>query len=150
MNYNCENLKADKLEENKRMLYELNINLQDILIDIIKSYSQIDKLNYDSSALDDSEIVQHKKLLIAIVKKLDLIKKYSNELEKLINEYDTFDTIILKLNDEVANSIDDFLIENLPAEDVVVEDDIYSALKWIKNKNYDNGTSKKFIGASGR
>ena len=150
MNYNCENLKADKLEENKRMLYELNINLQDILIDIIKSYSQIDKLNYDSSALDDSEIVQHKKLLIAIVKKLDLIKKYSNELEKLINEYDTFDTIILKLNDEVANSIDDFLIENLPAEDVVVEDDIYTALKWIKNKNYDNGTSKKFIGASGR
>ena len=150
MNYNCENLKADNLEENKRMLYELNINLQDILIDIIKSYSQIDKLNYDSSALDDSEIVQHKKLLIAIVKKLDLIKKYSNELEKLINEYDTFDTIILKLNDEVANSIDDFLIENLPAEDVVVEDDIYTALKWIKNKNYDNGTSKKFIGASGR
>lgn len=141
-----ENILTDKMEDNKKMLYDLNLHLQDVLIDTIISYSELGKLNLNSTALDDTEIIQHQKLLIAINKKIELINKYLKDIQRTISEYDKFDLIAFKLESEVANLINDFLIENLPAEDINIIDDDYTPLQWIKAKD----TTKKFIKASER
>ena len=143
--------RADKIEENKRMLYNLNCNLQDVLFDTIKSYGELDKLELNSNVLDDSEIVQHKKLLIAIYKKIELIRKYLKKIEDTTTEYDKFDLLTLKLEYEVANQINDFLVDNLPAEDIAVINDDLSDMQWIKTKT-DNDVviTKKFLKASER
>lgn len=141
-----ENILTDKMEDNKKMLYDLNLHLQDVLIDTIISYSGLGKLNLNSTALDDTEIIQHQKLLIAINKKIELINKYLNDIQETISDYDKFDLIAFKLESEVAESINNFLIENLPAEDMNIIDDDYTPLQWIKAKD----TTKKFIKASER
>ena len=146
-----ETSRADKIEENKRMLYNLNCNLQDVLFDAIKSYGELDKLELNSNVLDDSEIIQHKKLLIAIYKKIELIRKYLKKIEDTTTEYDKFDLLTLKLEYEVANQINDFLVDNLPTEDIAVIDDDLSDMQWIKTKT-DNDVviTKKFLKASER
>ena len=146
-----ETSRADKIEENKRMLYNLNCNLQDVLFDAIKSYGELDKLELNSNVLDDSEIIQHKKLLIAIYKKIELIRKYLKKIEDTTIEYDKFDLLTLKLEYEVANQINDFLVDNLPTEDIAVIDDVLSDMQWIKTKT-DNDVviTKKFLKASER
>lgn len=143
-----ETSRADKIEENKRMLYNLNCNLQDVLFDAIKSYGELDKLELNSNVLDDSEIIQHKKLLIAIYKKIELIRKYLKKIEDTTTEYDKFDLLTLKLEYEVANQINDFLVDNLPTEDIAVIDDDLSDMQWIKTKT-DNDVviTKKFLKA---
>jgi len=143
--------KDSMIEDDKRILYDLNFNLQDVLIDTIRTYAEFDKLNLNSTVLDDSEIIQHKKLLIAITKKIELIIKYLNQINKDVSEYDKFDLINLKLEYEVANTINDFLMETLPAEDIIVEDDDLTELQWIKTKtDADAEITKKFIRASKR
>ncbi len=146
-----ETSRADKIEENKRMLYNLNCNLQDVLFDAIKSYGELDKLELNSNVLDDSEIIQHKKLLIAIYKKIELIRKYLKKIKDTTIEYDKFDLLTLKLEYEVANQINDFLVDNLPTEDIAVIDDVLSDMQWIKTKT-DNDVviTKKFLKASER
>ena len=146
-----ETSRADKIEENKRMLYNLNCNLQDVLFDAIKSYGELDKLELNSNVLDDSEIIQHKKLLIAIYKKIELIRMYLKKIEDTTIEYDKFDLLTLKLEYEVANQINDFLVDNLPAEDIAVINDDLSDMQWIKTKT-DNDVviTKKFLKASER
>lgn len=146
-----ETSRADKIEENKRMLYNLNCNLQDVLFDAIKSYGELDKLELNSNVLDDSEIIQHKKLLIAIYKKIELIRMYLKKIEDTTTEYDKFDLLTLKLEYEVANQINDFLVDNLPAEDIAVINDDLSGMQWIKTKT-DNDVviTKKFLKASER
>lgn len=143
-----ETSRADKIEENKRMLYNLNCNLQDVLFDAIKSYGELDKLELNSNVLDDSEIIQHKKLLIVIYKKIELIRKYLKKIEDTTTEYDKFDLLTLKLEYEVANQINDFLVDNLPTEDIAVIDDDLSDMQWIKTKT-DNDVviTKKFLKA---
>jgi len=146
-----ETSRADKIEENKRMLYNLNCNLQDVLFDAIKSYGELDKLELNSNVLDDSEIIQHKKLLIAIYKKIELIRKYLKKIEDTTTEYDKFDLITLKLEYEVANQINDFLVDNLPAEDIAVINDDLSDMQWIKTKtDNDIVITKRFLKASER
>lgn len=146
-----ETSRADKIEENKRMLYNLNCNLQDVLFDAIKSYGELDKLKLNSNVLDDSEIIQHKKLLIAIYKKIELIRKYLKKIEDTTTEYDKFDLLTLKLEYEVANQINDFLVDNLPAEDIAVINDDLSDMQWIKTKtDNDIVITKKFLKASER
>lgn len=140
--------KADKIEENKRMIYNLNCNLQDVLLDTIKSYAEFDKLELNSNVLDDSEIIQHKKLLIAIYKKIELIRMYIKKIEDTTTAYDKFDLLTLKLEYEVANQINDFLVDNLPAEDIAVINDDLSDMEWIKTKTDDVVITKKFIKAS--
>lgn len=143
--------KDSMIEDDKRILYDLNFNLQDVLIDTIRTYAEFDALNLNSTSLDDSEIIQHKKLLIAITKKIELIINYLNQISKDISDYDKFDLINLKLEYEVANTINDFLMETLPAEDMIVEDDDLTDLKWIKTKtDADAEKRKKFIKASRR
>lgn len=146
-----ETSRADKIEENKRMLYNLNCNLQDVLFDAIKSYGELDKLELNSNVLDDSEIIQHKKLLIAIYKKIELIRMYLKKIEDTTTKYDKFDLLTLKLEYEVANQINDFLVDNLPAEDIAVINDDLSGMQWIKTKT-DNDVviTKKFLKASER
>lgn len=146
-----ETSRADKIEENKRMLYNLNCNLQDVLFDAIKSYGELDKLELNSNVLDDSEIIQHKKLLIGIYKKIELIRMYLKKIEDTTTEYDKFDLLTLKLEYEVANQINDFLVDNLPAEDIAVINDDLSGMQWIKTKT-DNDVviTKKFLKASER
>lgn len=146
-----ETSRADKIEENKRMLYNLNCNLQDVLFDAIKSYGELDKLELNSNVLDDSEIIQHKKLLIAIYKKIELIRMYLKKIEDTTTKYDKFDLLTLKLEYEVANQINDFLVDNLPAEDIAVINDDLSDMQWIKTKT-DNDVviTKKFLKASER
>ena len=143
-----ETSRADKIEENKRMLYNLNCNLQDVLFDAIKSYGELDKLELNSNVLDDSEIIQHKKLLISIYKKIELIRKYLKKIEDTTTEYDKFDLLTLKLEYEVANQINDFLVDNLSTEDIAVIDDDLSDMQWIKTKT-DNDVviTKKFLKA---
>ena len=146
-----ETSRADKIEENKRMLYNLNCNLQDVLFDAIKSYGELDKLELNSNVLDDSELIQHKKLLIAIYKKIELIRMYLKKIEDTTTKYDKFDLLTLKLEYEVANQINDFLVDNLPAEDIAVINDDLSGMQWIKTKT-DNDVviTKKFLKASER
>ena len=146
-----ETSRADKIEENKRMLYNLNCNLQDVLFDAIKSYAEFDKLELNSNVLDDSEIVQHKKLLIAIYKKIELIRMYLKKIEDTATAYDKFDLLTLKLEYEVANQINDFLVDNLPAEDIAIINDDLSGIQWIETKT-DNDVviTKKFLKASER
>lgn len=151
INMNVRASKEEKIEKNKRMLYNLNWNLQEVLFATIKSYGELDKLNFNSNVVDDSEIIEHYKLLISILKKIDLIIAYLLEIQDSIEQYDDSHLFISKLSSEVATIIDDFLIDNLPAEDITIKHDDLSDLKWLKTKT-DNADiiTKKFIRASER
>ena len=151
INMNVRASREEKIEKNKRMLYNLNCNLQDVLFATIKAYGELDKLNFNSNVVDDSEIIEHYKLLIAILKKIDLIIAYLLEIQESIEQYDDSHLFISKLSSEIAKMIDDFLIDNLPAEDIAIKHDDLSDLKWIKTKTDDDAVvTKKFIRASKR
>lgn len=151
INMNVRASKEEKIEKNKRMLYNLNCNLQEVLFATIKSYGELDKLNFNSNVVDDSEIIEHYKLLISIRMKIDLIIRYLLDIQDDIEQYDDSHLFISKLFSEVANMIDDFVIDNLPAEDITINHDDLTGLEWIETIN-DNGDikTKKFIRASGR